>query len=78
MKLLQRLQFRLQQQHPQSQLNIQQKMMQQLLHRLHLALSTFVDKKQQKMTALCRRLDNSPLPLLCANSTKFWFNWSFV
>nr|Q0I3T0.1 RecName: Full=Exodeoxyribonuclease 7 large subunit; AltName: Full=Exodeoxyribonuclease VII large subunit; Short=Exonuclease VII large subunit [Histophilus somni 129PT] len=61
-KLLQRLQFRLQQQHPQSQLNIQQKMMQQLLHRLHLALSTFVDKKQQKMTALCRRLDNSPLP----------------
>ncbi|ARU64529.1 exodeoxyribonuclease VII large subunit [Histophilus somni] len=61
-KLLQRLQFRLQQQHPQSQLKIQQKTVQQLTYRLHLALGAFVDKKQQKMTALCRRLDNSPLP----------------
>ncbi|MBN6710493.1 exodeoxyribonuclease VII large subunit [Haemophilus haemoglobinophilus] len=61
-QLLQRLQFRLQQQHPQSQLNIQQQKVQQLSHRLHLALATFMDKRQQKMTALCRRLENSPLP----------------
>ncbi|OOF68258.1 exodeoxyribonuclease VII large subunit [Rodentibacter caecimuris] len=59
---LKQLELRLQHQHPQTQLNIQRNKIQQINHRLILAISRHFDKNLQKMTALFERLHKNPLP----------------
>lgn len=59
---LKQLKWRLQNQHPQNQLRIQQTKNEQLRHRLQLAMLRQFEKTQQKLTALFARLTQNPLP----------------
>lgn len=59
---LKQLKWRLQNQHPQNQLQVQQAKNEQLRHRLQLAMQRQFEKTQQKLTALSTRLTQNPLP----------------
>ncbi|OOF87630.1 exodeoxyribonuclease VII large subunit [Rodentibacter ratti] len=59
---LKQLMLRLQNQHPQNQLRIQQTKNEQLAQRLHFAMLRQLEKTQQKLTALSLRLAQNPLP----------------
>ncbi|THA09853.1 exodeoxyribonuclease VII large subunit [Rodentibacter pneumotropicus] len=59
---LKQLIFRLQNQHPQNQLHIQQTKNEQLAQRLQFAMLRQLEKIQQKLTALSLRLAQNPLP----------------
>ncbi|WP_032092175.1 exodeoxyribonuclease VII large subunit [Necropsobacter rosorum] len=59
---LRHMRQRLQNRHPQTQLRLQQREMQQFMHRLQRAMMQWQDKKRQNLTALCDRLYNNPLP----------------
>ena len=59
---LKQLTLRLEHQHPQSQLQIQQAKNAQLSHRLQLAIQRQFEKTQQKFTAISTRLTQNPLP----------------
>ncbi|MFZ7240684.1 exodeoxyribonuclease VII large subunit, partial [Avibacterium avium] len=59
---LQQLSQRLQNRHPQKQLNQQKAQIQQLGYGLRLAMQHYLAKKQQNFTALNERLNNNPLP----------------
>ncbi|MGC7560546.1 exodeoxyribonuclease VII large subunit [Pasteurella sp. PK-2025] len=63
LSMVQALRLRLQHQHPQAQLFSQGQQIQQLTHRLQLAMKLFVGKKQEKLTALFSRVQQNPLPL---------------
>ncbi|WP_439258418.1 exodeoxyribonuclease VII large subunit [Lonepinella sp. BR2271] len=59
---LRHLQMRLQHQHPQARLALQQQQTAQLTQRLARAMQHCLGKKRDNFTALCRRLDNNPVP----------------
>lgn len=59
---LKQLILRLQNQHPQNQLKLQQAKNHQLTQRLHWAMQRYLEKTQQKLTALSTRLTQNPLP----------------
>lgn len=59
---LKQLMLRLQNQHPQNQLRIQQTKNEQLAQRLHFAMLRQLEKTQQKLTALSLCLAQNPLP----------------
>ena len=60
---LRHLSLRLQNQHPQAQLRIQQQLITQLSHRLQQSLRHRWQKKAENLTALSMRLYKNPLPL---------------
>lgn len=59
---LQRLILRLQNQHPQNQLNIQSQRTALLTQRLTAAITRLMEKNRNKLTALATRLRQNPLP----------------
>ncbi|OOF77273.1 exodeoxyribonuclease VII large subunit [Rodentibacter caecimuris] len=59
---LKQLTLRLQNQHPQNQLRVQQAKNEQLAQRLQFAMKRQFEKTQQKLTALSVRLAQNPLP----------------
>ncbi|OOF37679.1 exodeoxyribonuclease VII large subunit [Rodentibacter heidelbergensis] len=59
---LKQLMLRLQNQHPQNQLHLQQTKNEQLARRLRFAMQRQLEKTQQKLTALSLRLAQNPLP----------------
>ncbi|PJG85828.1 exodeoxyribonuclease VII large subunit [Conservatibacter flavescens] len=59
---LQRLQLRLQHQHPQTRLHHQYQQIGQLSYRLRFAMQRIIEKKSEKQTALYQRLQQNPLP----------------
>ncbi len=59
---LHHLLLRLQNQHPQTQLQVQRQQIQQLTQRLNAAMARKIDKSGYKLTALCTRLVKNPLP----------------
>ncbi|OOF65412.1 exodeoxyribonuclease VII large subunit [Rodentibacter sp. Ppn85] len=59
---LKQLTLRLQNQHPQNRLRVQQAKNEQLVQRLHFAIQRQFEKTQQKLTALAVRLAQNPLP----------------
>ncbi|GJJ81214.1 exodeoxyribonuclease VII large subunit [Pasteurella canis] len=60
---LQYVRLRLQRQHPHVQLRMQQQRMQQLFHRLQLSTQAQIDKRQDKLSILSKRIQNNLLPL---------------
>ena len=59
---LHHLLLRLQNQHPQTQLQVQRQQIQQLTQRLNAVMARKIDKTGYKLTALCTRLVKNPLP----------------
>ena len=62
-QILRHLSFRLQNQHPQAQLRIQQQLITQLSHRLQQSLRHHWQKTSENLTALSMRIYKNPLPL---------------